>query len=868
MLGRAVAMGYYLRGRLGVRAPAVALMLAGGLVLLAPAAGAHATLSWSGPVGRDAGGQGSAIAAVACPAASTCVAVTQGGTALTFDSDAPQRSTPVSIDTVPPTGLACLSTSECVAVDGSGNAITFNPANPSAAVTTPIDSGQSLTAVTCVPGGGQCVAVDSSGNAVAFNPAAPGTHATDPIDTGLRLIGVSCPDQTHCVAIDSADEERTFNPQTTTGPSSIQTVDATTNELTALTCPSSTQCLAFDNIGQQMSTNPQAVSTPTTSDVDPAGNAIVAATCPSSTQCVAVDNAGDVVSFAPGQAGIPTAIDAAKDLAGIACPSQCVSGDATGHIHSFAPTGAGATSTLIDAQAAYSAVACPETSQCTAMDNFGDEATFDPGSAAPAPATAIDPNADVVYGIACPAVIQCTAVDDLGQAATFNPLSPSGATVTAIVTGHPLLAVACPTTTQCTAVDDDRYAVTFNPQSPTAAVYTDLDTAVGTSLVDIACPSPGQCTALDGAGDAVTFDPQAAGTPSPTRVLPGPGVGIACPATTECIAVDGDGDRATFDPRSPAGATTASVSSDQPAALSCPSPTYCVGLDAAGAAFEFDPHGTGATDIRTIGDGAQVADLTCPAITRCVSVDYAGTAFTAVQTLPGLPTAVTVPGVTGHLVQGDLLTAHQGSWRNAPTSYSPRWERCMSSGRSCRAITGATALTYRAVKADVGHALRVVETPANPLGDGPPTTSRATRAIAGLPAGPAVSGARLTDPVRGHPQLTLALAAARFGPQLRTITVRLPAGLSVTARGPAAAAALTVGGRRARGTVRRVRGGFVIALGRAARSLRLRLAGPRLVVSRGLASRVRRHRVRRLSMTIALGTARALRTAARMAVTR
>ena len=84
--------------------------------------------------------------------ASTCVAVMQSGAAVTFDPAAPAASTPVAIDTVPPTGLACVSTSECVAVDGSGNAVTFNPANPSAAATAAVDPDRSLTAVTCVPG--------------------------------------------------------------------------------------------------------------------------------------------------------------------------------------------------------------------------------------------------------------------------------------------------------------------------------------------------------------------------------------------------------------------------------------------------------------------------------------------------------------------------------------------------------------------------------------------------------------------------------------------------------------------------------------------------------------------------------------------
>ena len=192
---------------------------------------------------------------------------------------------------------------------------------------------------------------------------------------------------------------------------------------------------------------------------------------------------------------------------------------------------------------------------------------------------------------------------------------------------------------------------------------------------------------------------------------------IACPTAAVCIAVDADGDRVTFDPAAPAKRTTSSISTSQPVALSCPTATYCVAVDMNGTALEFDPHAATVTVARPIGTGANAAGLDCPSAARCVVVDFAGTAFTGTQTIPGVPAAITAPRITGHLVQGDLLTARQGVWRNAPTSYSAQWERCTASRRSCRPITGATALTHRAVLADVGHTLRIVETGANPLGE-------------------------------------------------------------------------------------------------------------------------------------------------------
>src|SRR6202012_1275689 len=155
------------------------------------------------------------------------------------------------------------------------------------------------------------------------------------------------------------------------------------------------------------------------------------------------------------------------------------------------------------------------------------------------------------------------------------------------------------------------------------------------------------------------FNPQTTGPRSPVSVLPGPGVAIACPTTAVCIAVDADGDRVTFAPTTPATRTTATISTTQPAALSCPTATYCVAVDIDGTALEFDPHASTPTVAHPLGTAVQPAGLDCPSVGRCVAVDLAGTAFTGTQVIPGLPAATTAPRITGHLVQGDVLTVHQ-----------------------------------------------------------------------------------------------------------------------------------------------------------------------------------------------------------------
>ena len=78
-------------------------------------------------------------------------------------------------------------------------------------------------------------------------------------------------------------------------------------------------------------------------------------------------------------------------------------------------------------------------------------------------------------GVACPSATQCTAVDQSGQQVTFNPASPGTPTPTAIDV-HNLDGVACPTATQCTAVDVSGRQVTFNPASPGTPTPTTIDT--------------------------------------------------------------------------------------------------------------------------------------------------------------------------------------------------------------------------------------------------------------------------------------------------------------------------------------------------------------------------------------------------------
>ncbi len=98
------------------------------------------------------------------------------------------------------------------------------------------------------------------------------------------------------------------------------------------------------------------------------------------------------------------------------------------------------------------------------------------------------------------------------------------------------------------------------------------------------------------------------------------------------------------------------------------------------------------------------------------------------------PANTAAPSISGSPQVGQTLTAVEGSWANAPSSYAYQWLRCDATGENCGAIAGATAKTYLAATADRGSTLRVRVTAQNPKGNGM-ATSAATGLVGGAPGG-------------------------------------------------------------------------------------------------------------------------------------
>ena len=103
--------------------------------------------------------------------------------------------------------------------------------------------------------------------------------------------------------------------------------------------------------------------------------------------------------------------------------------------------------------------------------------------------------------------------------------------------------------------------------------------------------------------------------------------------------------------------------------------------------------------------------------------------FSGTGTLPPPPANTAPPTITGTAQQGQVLTAHNGTWSNEPTSFAYQWQRCDTAGANCAPISAATTQTYTPLAPDVGSTLRVALTATNAGGNSEPASSAQTAVV-------------------------------------------------------------------------------------------------------------------------------------------
>jgi hypothetical protein len=96
-----------------------------------------------------------------------------------------------------------------------------------------------------------------------------------------------------------------------------------------------------------------------------------------------------------------------------------------------------------------------------------------------------------------------------------------------------------------------------------------------------------------------------------------------------------------------------------------------------------------------------------------------------------IPTNISVPVIPATAQVGSLITTTNGTWNNNPTSYTYQWK---SAGVNATG-TGATAISYTPVIADIGNTLTSSVIATNSAGSSSAATSTATSPVTGISGG-------------------------------------------------------------------------------------------------------------------------------------
>src|SRR5436190_5502570 len=85
---------------------------------------------------------------------------------------------------------------------------------------------------------------------------------------------------------------------------------------------------------------------------------------------------------------------------------------------------------------------------------------------------------------------------------------------------------------------------------------------------------------------------------------------------------------------------------------------------------------------------------------------------------------------------GSTIHGNDGNWSGTdPITYAYQWLRCNEDAEACKAIGGATKISYTVAQADVGHTIKLRVTAKNPDGK-TQATSNATAQIQGKAGAP------------------------------------------------------------------------------------------------------------------------------------
>jgi len=101
-----------------------------------------------------------------------------------------------------------------------------------------------------------------------------------------------------------------------------------------------------------------------------------------------------------------------------------------------------------------------------------------------------------------------------------------------------------------------------------------------------------------------------------------------------------------------------------------------------------------------------------------------------------VPVNSVAPSISGTLQSGDTLTALNGTWSGAPTSYTYQWKHASTSSGTYTNIGSETSSTYTLTDSDIGDYLKVEVNASNVNGGGTPVLSNSVGPVTDMPSNP------------------------------------------------------------------------------------------------------------------------------------
>lgn len=445
----------------------------------------------------------------------------------------------------------------------------------------------------------------------------------------------------------------------------------------------------------------------------------------------------------------------------------------------------------VDAAGAITAVSCPATNFCAAVDSARNLLTSDPASAT-WPATGTDTVTPL--SVSCGSSSFCAVGDSGGRAVSYRNGS-WGARIAPPGQSFAINAVSCASAVFCLAGSN----VTTTPRTLDGGATWETRNTQGVNfpgaITSVSCvpgsdATTGFCVVVDSSNAAfpssdggVTFLPgnRNAGVISGASGLNS----VSCTSSTSCVVVDDNGKAYYYRGGVLGGADWTSVNADagrQLKSVSCvpgsPSnQTFCAAVDAGGFVIETSNGGAAWTTPAKITGTTGTSPLnsvSCATASFCVAVDGGGNAYRgAPQAAPAntgaAPTVANLPAQVG---RSPALSCSDAGvvWTGPSPSIAYRWQSSAPSGGTWADIAlNGGARTYSPAPADVGRLLRCVVTATN-AGGATDANSAATGAVLQAAAAPTPTPDEPPAGSGGAPQAPVSVFASSLPVGLKALS--------------------------------------------------------------------------------------------------